>query len=151
VTQKVNVKERPSLVIIRRIKASPDKIYAAWTRPEMMVRWWGPDAGPVLSAEADLRVGGCFRVVFQTLDGETHDCRGVYREVETGRKLVFTWEWVTMPERRSLVMLELQPIPEGTQLTLTHAQFFDEAARDGHHEGWSGALDKLETMLGETP
>lgn len=149
-TQNFNVKERPNLVIVRRIKASPDKIYAAWTRPEMMVRWWGPDAGPVLSAEADPRVGGRFRVVFQTLDGETHDCRGEYREVETGRKLVFTWEWVTMPERRSLVMLELHPIPEGTQLTLTHAQFFDEAARDGHHEGWNGALDKLEAMLGET-
>src|ERR1700682_3334825 len=72
------IKEQPSLTIVRRIKASPEKIYAAWTKPELMARWWGPDAGPVLSAEADPRVGGAFRVVFQTLDGETHDCGGAH-------------------------------------------------------------------------
>ena len=143
------IKEQPSLTIVRRIKASPEKIYAAWTKPELMARWWGPDAGPVLSAEADPRVGGAFRVVFQTLDGETHDCRGEYREVEAGRKLVFTWEWITMPERRSLVTIRLRPIAEGTELNFTHAQFFDEAARDSHYVGWNGAFDKLETLLVE--
>jgi len=85
--------QKPSLTIVRRLKAPPQKVYAAWTRPELMARWWGPDAGPVLSAEADPRVGGRFRVVFQTLDGETHDCRGEYQEVEADRKLVFTWQW----------------------------------------------------------
>ncbi len=115
----------------------------------MMVRWWGPDGGPVLSAEADARVGGRFRVVFQTLDGETHDCRGEYREVEPGRKLVFTWQWVTMPERQSLVTIEFRPIPEGTELDFTHAQFFDERARDGHRVGWNGSFDKLEALLAE--
>jgi uncharacterized protein YndB with AHSA1/START domain len=141
--------DRPSLTIVRRIKASPARVYAAWTRPDLMVRWWGPDAGPVLSAEADARVGGRFRVVFQTMNGETHDCRGEYRDLEEDRKLTFTWEWVTMPERRSLVTIELRSITEGTELTFTHAQFFDEAARDAHRIGWNGAFDKLEAMLKE--
>lgn len=143
------IKEQPSLTIVRRIKASPAKIYAAWTQPELMARWWGPDGGPVLSAEADPRVGGRFRVVFQTLDGETHDCRGEYKEVEADRKLVFTWEWVTMPERRSLVTIRLRPVAEGTELNFTHAQFFDEVARDNHYVGWNGAFDKLEAFLAE--
>ncbi|SIT47375.1 Activator of Hsp90 ATPase 1 family protein [Paraburkholderia ribeironis] len=141
--------EKPSLTIVRRLKAPPAKVYAAWTRPELMARWWGPDAGPVLSAEADPRVGGRFRVVFQTLDGETHDCRGEYREVEPDRKLVFTWEWVTMPERRSLVTLRLRAIEEGTELNLTHSQFFDEAARDAHRTGWTSAFEKLERLVAE--
>jgi uncharacterized protein YndB with AHSA1/START domain len=143
------IEEKPSLTLVRRIKAPPEKVYAAWTRPELMARWWGPDAGPVLSAEADPRVGGRFRVVFQTLDGETHDCRGEYQEVEADRKLVFTWEWVTLPERRSLVTIRFRPIEEGTELNFTHAQFFDEAARDGHRTGWSGAFEKLEALLAE--
>ncbi len=143
------IQEKPSLTIVRRIKAPPARVYAAWTKPELMVRWWGPDAGPVLSAEADPRTGGRFRVVFQTLDGETHDCRGEYLEVETDRKLVFTWEWVTMPERRSQVTLRLRAIEEGTELTLTHAQFFDEAARDAHQAGWSTALDKLDAFMAQ--
>ncbi len=143
------IAEKPSLTLVRRIKAPPARIYAAWTQPERMVRWWGPDAGPVLSAEADPRPGGRFRVVFRTMDGEQHDCRGMYREVEPERRLVFSWQWVTMPERESLVTLELRPIPEGTELTLIHAQFYDEAARDGHREGWSGALDKLAAFVAE--
>ncbi|MFM0345869.1 SRPBCC family protein [Paraburkholderia sp. RL17-347-BIC-D] len=141
--------EKPSLTIVRRIKAPPARVYAAWTRPEWMARWWGPDAGPVLSAEADPRVGGRFRVVFQTLDGETHDCRGEYQEVEAERKLVFTWEWVTLPERRSLVTIRFRPIEEGTELHFNHAQFFDEAARDGHQSGWTGAFEKLDALLAE--
>ncbi|ASW01047.1 SRPBCC family protein [Paraburkholderia aromaticivorans] len=143
------IRQKPSLTIVRRIKAAPEKVYAAWTRPELMARWWGPDAGPVLSAEADPRVGGRFRVVFQTLDGETHDCRGEYREVEVDRKLVFTWEWVTLPERRSLVTIRFRPVEEGTELNFTHAQFFDEAARDGHLAGWTGAFEKLDTLIAE--
>jgi uncharacterized protein YndB with AHSA1/START domain len=143
------IEEKPSLTLVRRIKAPPEKVYAAWTRPELMARWWGPDAGPVLSAEADPRVGGRFRVVFQTLDGETHDCRGEYQEVEADRKLVFTWEWVALPERRSLVTIRFRPIEEGTELNFTHAQFFDEAARDGHRTGWSGAFEKLEALIAE--
>ncbi|MFL9919483.1 SRPBCC domain-containing protein [Paraburkholderia fungorum] len=141
--------EKPSLTIVRRIKASPARVYAAWTQPELMARWWGPDAGPVLSAEADPRVGGRFRVVFQTLDGETHDCRGEYQEVEADRKLVFTWEWVTMPERRSLVTLRLRPIEGGTELHFTHAQFVDETARDDHQAGWNSAFEKLDALVRE--
>jgi uncharacterized protein YndB with AHSA1/START domain len=138
---------RPSLTIVRRIKASPARLFAAWTEPSLMLRWWGPDAGPVLSAATDPRPGGHFRVVFETLDGERHDCRGEYREIERDRKLVFTWTWVAMPEQESLVTVELRPIQDGTELTFTHAQFRDEAARDAHRHGWNGAFDKLEALF----
>jgi uncharacterized protein YndB with AHSA1/START domain len=52
-----------------------------------------------------------------------------------------------MPERESLVTVEFKPDGDGTMLTLTHIQFFDEAARDRHQHGWNGALDKLEKMF----
>ena len=143
-------KERPSLTIVRRIKASPAKVYAAWTRPELMARWWGPDGGPVLSAEADPRVGGRFRVVFQTLDGLTHECRGEYREVIPERKLVFTWEWASKPEYGSLVTVDLCSIAGGAELVFTHAQFDHESTRDDHRRGWNGAFDKLGALLAQT-
>jgi hypothetical protein len=54
-----------------------------------------------------------------------------------------------MPERRSQVVLGFRDLGGETELTLHHAQFFDEAARDGHREGWSGALDKLGRALAE--
>jgi uncharacterized protein YndB with AHSA1/START domain len=78
----------PSVTIVRRIKAPPAKVYAALTDPEQMVLWWGPDAGPTLSAEADVRPGGRLSVVFRLLNGDEHNPTGVYREAETLATLV---------------------------------------------------------------
>ena len=121
----------PSVTIVRRIKASPAKVWAAITQPELMMQWWGPDAGPTLSAEADVRPGGRFSVVFRLLNGEEHNPTGIYREVIPEKKLVFTWEWPGMPEPESLVTFLLEPIDGGTELTLLHEHLPDE---DGAQE-----------------
>jgi uncharacterized protein YndB with AHSA1/START domain len=139
----------PSLTIVRRIKALPAKVWAAITQPDLMLQWWGPDAGPTLSAEADVRPGGRFSVVFRLLNGEEHNPTGIYQEVIPGKKIVFTWEWPGMPERESLVTFLLEPIEAGTELTLIHAQLPDEAARKSHEQGWNGLLDKLPVFLGD--
>ena len=138
---------KPSLTLKRRLNAAPEKVYAAWTNPTHLVKWFGPDSGPVTKAETDLRVGGRYRIVFHTENGEEHTVGGVYREVEPNAKLAFTWAWITMPERESFVTISIKPDGAGSILTLIHEQFADEAARDGHQEGWSGCLDKLERML----
>jgi uncharacterized protein YndB with AHSA1/START domain len=72
---------------------------------------------------------------------------GVYREIDPDRKLVFTWAWISTPERESLVTVSLAPTDEGAELTLLHEQFFDEAARDGHRSGWGESLDKLARLF----
>ena len=76
--------------------------------------------------------------------GEEHDVGGVYREIVPNEKLVFTWAWKSTPERESLVTVLIKPDGDGSLLTLTHEQFFDEDARDRHQQGWAGALDKME-------
>jgi uncharacterized protein YndB with AHSA1/START domain len=138
---------KPSLSIKRRLNASPAKVFAAWTDPAKIARWFGPGQIEVVRAEAGARVGGRYRIVARSPDGEEHDVSGVYREVVPDRKLVFTWAWRSTPERESLVTIELKSDGGGTLLTLTHEQFFDEGARDRHHAGWTGALDKLEKLL----
>jgi uncharacterized protein YndB with AHSA1/START domain len=138
---------KPGLTLKRRLHAPAEKVYAAWTDPEKIVKWFGPDAGPVTRAETDLRVGGRYTIAFQTENGEKHQVGGVYREVVPDEKLVFTWAWHTMPERESLVTVTIKPDGTGSILTLRHEMFFDEAARDGHERGWSGTLDKLEKLF----
>lgn len=140
----------PSVTIVRRIRASPSKVYAALTEPALMIRWWGPDAGPTLSAQADVRPGGRLSVVFRLMNGDEHNPTGVYREVIPEKKLVFTWEWPGMPERESLVTFLLEPFDGGTELTLIHENLPDEEARKSHEAGWSGLLDKLLVFLGES-
>jgi uncharacterized protein YndB with AHSA1/START domain len=134
----------PSLTLKRRLKASPEAVYAAWTDPEKIVKWFGPDAGPVEHAALDVRVGGRYTVIFRTEDGEQHHVSGIYREVVPNEKLVFTWAWRSTPERESLVTILIKPEGAGSLLTLQHEKFFDEKARDDHRRGWSGCLDKLE-------
>jgi uncharacterized protein YndB with AHSA1/START domain len=139
----------PSVVIVRRIKATPARIWAAITQPELMIRWWGPDAGPTLSVVADVRPGGRFSVVFRLLNGEEHNPTGIYREVVPEKKLVFTWDLPGMPETESLVTFRLEPFDGGTELTLTHEHLPDEENRNSHEKGWSGLLDKLPLFLGD--
>ena len=140
---------RPSLTLKRRIDALPEKVYAAWTDPEKIARWFGPaqvKAGSV-SADIDLRVGGRYRISFEAGNGEFFQVDGVYLEVTPNARIAFSWAWHSTPERQSQVTVSLQPDGGGTLLTLHHEQFFDEAARDGHARGWSELLDKLETFL----
>ncbi len=140
---------RPSITIVRRIKASPARVYAAITDPAQMLLWWGPDAGPTLRAEADVRPGGRFSIVFRMMNGSEGNPTGVYREVVPDRKLVFTWEWPGMPERESLVTFLLVPRDGGTELTLIHEHLPDAPAAESHKAGWNGLLDKLQTFLGD--
>lgn len=138
----------PSLTLVRRIKAPPAKVWAAITQPELMLQWWGPDAGPTLSVVADVRPGGRFSIVFRLLNGAEHNPTGVYREVVPERKLVFTWDLPDAEEPESLVTFRLEPFDGGTELVLTHERLPDEPARVSHQRGWSGLLDKLPAFLG---
>lgn len=140
---------RPELTLTRRLKAEPAKVFAAWTDPARLVRWFGPANAPqdAVRADMDVRVGGSYRISFDGADGEAHQIGGVYREIAPPKRLVFSWAWHTTPERESLVTVTLKPDGAGTLLTLHHQQFADEAARDGHRAGWTGTLDKLERLF----
>lgn len=137
---------KPSLTLKRRIKAPPSQVFAAWTDPQKIVHWFGPNetvAGSV-RAQMDVRAGGKYQMNFRTEDGESHQVGGVYREVVPNSRLVFTWAWHSTPERESLVTVTVAADGDGTILTLHHEQFFDQQARDGHERGWTGTLEKLE-------
>ena len=137
-----------SLTLVRHIHARPSIVFGALTTPEGIAQWWGPDAGPVVVAETDVRVGGRFRVRFRKLDGTEHESTGEYLEVVESKRLVMSWQWTSggEPEEAgevSRIEIELRRTDAGTEITLTHARLKTEASRAGHEWGWGGALDKL--------
>jgi len=143
-----------SLTLVRRIRAQPAIVFAALTTPEGITHWWGPDAGPVLLAESDARVGGRFRVRFRKVDGSEHEASGEYLEVLDSKRLVMSWQWVDggEPDERgevSRVAIELRAIDIGTELTFTHARLQTEVSCNSHREGWSYALDELGRYLSD--
>jgi uncharacterized protein YndB with AHSA1/START domain len=134
-----------SLTLVRRIAARPSIVFDALTTPDGIACWWGPDAGPVLLAETDPRVGGRFRVRFRTLDGSEHESSGEYLEVVKPERLAMSWRWAGGEDPgESLVEIDLRVIAEGTELTFTHSRLHDEDTRRSHEEGWIFALDKLQ-------
>ena len=137
-----------ALTLVRTLKASPEKVFAAWTEPETLKRWMAPGGDMIVAlAETDLRVGGRYRIVMREVDGTEHKVGGVYREIVPGKKLSFTWAWESTPENESLVTIELRKNGAGTELTLVHAKFATDQARDMHNQGWNGCLAKLERLM----
>ena len=137
----------PSLTIKRRLNASPAEVYEAWTDPELLLRWFGPENVVAREAEIDPRVDGAYRVVMIEDNGERHEVSGRYLEVAENEKLVFSWSWVTTPERVSRVTVTFKPDGDGTILTLLHEKLFDDQAVRGHTHGWTGSMDKLEAYF----
>jgi uncharacterized protein YndB with AHSA1/START domain len=97
-------------------------------------------------------VGGMFRWDLTNSEGEKMTMRGEYRELQPGKKIVFTWQWEDDEDwenHTSIVMVELKDADGGTELQLTHERLPNEQSRDGHTLGWSSALDKLAKFLGK--
>lgn len=136
------------LRLTRHYSASAERLWQAWTDPQALMRWFGPaETRRVLLAQTDVRTGGEYHVAFSTEDGLEHYASGEYREVHPHRRLVFTWAWRDAPEETSLITLEFTPTQDGTQLAFLQTPFVDQATRDGHEHGWSGALERLTEYL----
>ena len=135
---------------LRRVfKAEREKVFRAWTDPEELKKWWGPEGYATPSAEVDLRVGGKYRLGMRKLPhGEIIYLSGIYREVRPPERLVYTWRWEAQPEHgETLVTVEFREVGDSTEVVLTHERFPTEKARDDHNRGWSGCLDRLAKLL----
>ena len=138
----------PSLTMVRRLKAPPALVFAAWTRPEMLARWWGPHHTQVVEAEADPRPGGRFRTVLEEREsGARHEVAGTYAEVEANARLVFSWAWSSAPERVSRVTVTFAAAEDGTEMTLVHDRFADADTATRHTRGWRESLERLVALF----
>jgi uncharacterized protein YndB with AHSA1/START domain len=133
--------------IIRRFAESPQKIWQAWTDPELVKLWFGSDPnGKVLSAHLDVRSGGKFEVTFTNSDKAEHTCFGAYKVIELYRKLSFSWTWKSIPEITELVTVLLQPDQTGTIMTFVHDDINPQTAHN-YQIGWNSTFEKLEKVL----
>ena len=113
--------------LTRVLRAPPGEVFAAWTDPALLERWWTGVGGWVdAKADVDLRVGGRYHLSMRDDRGALHGVVGVYTEVVSAERLGFTWTWENDPSvmrgsEGSLVDVVLREAPDGTQLSLTHA------------------------------
>src|SRR5216683_7976116 len=128
--------------VTRRIGAEPNEVFDAWLDPDGMRVWMCPGDARFVAAEVEPRVGGRFRIVMGREPGGVEHT-GEYRELHRGRRLVFTWISENTFGRETLVTIELRPIGDETEVTLTHEGLPNEEQRKGHEGGWRSIVDKL--------
>jgi uncharacterized protein YndB with AHSA1/START domain len=137
-----------ALTLVRQIRARPATVFDLLSTAEGLTCWWGPEDLPVISAEADVRIGGVYRVRFRTADGREHECAGEFLDVAPVKRIVMTWRWTSGGDaqeagRVSRVEMHVRAEGSGTELTLIHSDLCDADSASSHRWGWSGALDKL--------
>ena len=138
-----------TLSIKRTLTASPEAIYTAWLDPATITRFMaGGVDQTVTEARTDPRVGGKFRIVMTSDKEIAH--QGTYRDLVPHSLIRFTWESPYSPAD-SEVTIQLTPVAEGTEITLTQVKFLSEGARDGHFGGWNRIIDRLSTLLATRP
>jgi uncharacterized protein YndB with AHSA1/START domain len=135
----------------RLIRTDRERAFAAWTRPELLREWSAPEGMTIDEGELDLRVGGRWRVVMVEPSGARHEAFGTYREVTPPERLVYTHAWRqgdgSSPE--TTLVVEFREVAGGTRVVLTQEGFASPQSRDGHREGWSSSLNRLEAMFAE--
>jgi len=146
----INAEPNVKVSVSRRFSASPERVFDSWLDPEMIGKWmFGPALREeeVLRTAVDARVGGSFSFLVRR-QGEEIDHIGEYREIDRPRRLVFTWGIAGFSEDESLVIIEIVPRENGSELTLTHemdSKWADYASRT--EAAWAKMLDALAATL----
>ena len=142
------------LRLSHRFTAPRERVFEAWTSPEVLRRWWAPEpTWEVPVAEVDLEPGGGYRFSMRTDGGEIHTVHGEYREVRPPERLAFTWEWEEGPEQvvtgteNSLVVVDFLEDGDGTLVELTQTGFVSGEAMGMHDHGWNAVLTRLEERV----
>jgi uncharacterized protein YndB with AHSA1/START domain len=147
------------LIITRMIDAPREKVFRAWTDPELLKRWFAPLPYTTPIAELDVRPGGANLIVMRDPQGNDLPNRGVYLEVVENERLVFTnaytkaWE----PSEKPFMTVILTFEDEGGKTKYTalvrHWTVADRETHEkmGFYQGWGQCTDQLEALVtGET-
>jgi len=131
--------------LTRRFNASAERVFDAWITPATASQWlFTTPTSKIVRAEVDARVGGSF-VFADRRENEDVEHVGNYLEIDRPRRLVFTFGVPKYSPVMTTVTLDIRPLADGCELTLTHVDVLPEWA-DRTAEGWG----KLLTALGAT-
>jgi uncharacterized protein YndB with AHSA1/START domain len=135
---------------IERIFDAPrDKVFAAFTNPELIPEWWGPRDTTTIVDEMDVRPGGSWRFVGRSADGSETAFRGTYREITAPERIVQTFEWEGMPGHVAVETAVFEDLGDRTRLVAT-SLFHTTEERDGMlHSGMEGGMNETYDRLDE--
>lgn len=146
------------LRIERTFNASRERVFAAWTTPEIIRQWSAPAGLRVADGEGHVVPGGRWRVVMvNDTTGERHVAVGTYLEVERPVRLHYTHAWQGEDEsfeeamtHATTVTIEFHETGSQSRMVFIQAGFESAGSRDGHADGWKSCFDLLAHLLAES-
>ena len=137
-------------VVERTLRASPEKIFEAYTDPKLVPQWWAPSGGSLRVEQMDVRPGGKYRYVQRTHGGQELVFVGTYLEVKPPRRLVYTFE-VEGQGNPVTTTVDLDGEGGSTRVTLTNLcvskEVRDMMAKYGAEAGAKAALQQLAKVV----
>jgi uncharacterized protein YndB with AHSA1/START domain len=138
--------------VTRTFDAPPRIVFAAWTTPELLLRWWAPKSIGIafVSCEVDARTGGSYRFVFtHPAAEEPMAFFGRYLEVVPPARLVWTNE--EGGEGGAVTTVTFEPRGDGTLVTVhdlyPSEEALDEAIASGSTAGFDEQFEQLDALL----
>lgn len=150
------------LIIKRTFKAPIEKIWDAFTTPEILRKWWSPEGMINSYISVDLKKDGLFRYCFKGVDKKEYWGRGVYQKISKPNYFSYL-DTFTDPECKpvppsyfgipgdkiieTLAEFEFTAEANNTIVTLTGENYFDEGMTEDMTKGWNSMFDKLDSIL----
>jgi uncharacterized protein YndB with AHSA1/START domain len=145
------------VVITRTFDAPPGAVFAAWTNPEQLKIWWGPDQWDLPVCEIDLRPGGTWFYGMRGPQGMESWGKATYEDIVDSKRIVYNEIWVDRQGEPLLgmptlhVTVTLDDDGGKTKLTMTTVFETPEAKQQvltmGALKGWDQTLDRLAELL----
>lgn len=137
--------DQPSFTIVRDFAAPRNRVWEAWTNPDIMARWFHPETlvTPRASVSVDLRVGGTYTYTMRIPDtGQEFPTAGRYLRIEEPRRLDFTWGSPEDIDAAPLVSIVFDEIDaESTRMTFTVIGLPNDSGTDASaYDGWNSAF-----------
>ena len=151
-TLRVTTPSEREIVMTRIFDAPRHLVFDAFTKPELLKRWFGPKGWSLVVCEVDLRVGGSWRFVLRGPDGKEMGMRGVYREVQPPERSVHTETFDDFPGESTVTAVLVEDRGK-TTLTATvryeSQEIRDAVIQSGMEHGAAESYDKLAELLSE--
>jgi uncharacterized protein YndB with AHSA1/START domain len=157
-TKAITLTDGRDLILKCTIRAPREKVFQAWTHPELLKQWFTPAPWTTPHAETDVRPGGSTLIVMRGPDGTDVPNRGIYLDVIENERIVFTnaytsaWELSDKPFMT--VILTFEDVGGNTNYTalVRHWSIADREAHEkmGFHAGWPAATEQLAALVEAT-